>query len=73
MKLEFFVSEREKGKGNEHIIYCMIGEYYPFAIAEYESAPTDKEIAKVKSIAHRAMEFYHRQIQWPKFEIEDID
>lgn len=76
MKIEFFVTERENrfcNKGKEHALFCQIGDDYPFCIAEYETAPTKQEVSRAKKIAHRSMEFYHRSIKWPKFEIEDVD
>ena len=76
MKLEFWVTEREnrfRKKGKEHALYCKIGDDSPFCIIAYESKPTKQELIQAKEIAHRSMEFYHRSIKWPKFEIEECD
>ena len=77
MKLEFWTIKRRNvfaKNGNEHVLYCQIGDDSPFVIAEYGGdPPTKKELKQAKSIAHRAMEFYHRSIRWPKFDVEEWD
>ena len=75
-RIRFSVDERNNAhakRGKKWALKIKIGNCDPWTIHCWDKKPSQQDVGDSKQIALRAMEFYHRHMEIPRFKLEVLD